>query len=485
MSKPDPKTAPGMRNPLVVDLDGTLIRGDLLWEALAGLARERPWLFLLLPIWLLGGRAHLKDRIASLHTPNAALLVYRPEVLELCRTAKESGRRLILASASPRAWVDAVAAHVGVFDTVLASDARRNLKGCEKLSAIREEIGPGPFTYVGDSKADAPIWEDAEEAIGLGTGSAVTRILSGHPNSTIIEEESRPWALPALEAMRPRQWVKNILVFVPLLLAHQLNDASRLQETLLCFILFCLVASAGYLVNDILDLPSDRGHPSKCRRPIASGQLQIPYAIGLVSVLLLTTLWISLAWLGPEVGLMLGVYVGLTFAYSFYLKQTLLLDVLVLAGLYTHRVLTGGLAADVLVSPWLLAFSAFFFLSLAFVKRYLELAHARNQGSRSIPRRAYEVGDLGLVEAMGLACGLISVLVLCLFISSADVRLLYRTPGLLWLMCPVMFYWISRIWFLARRGELDEDPVLFATRDPRSYVAGILALIIIAAAATW
>ncbi len=474
-----------MRNPLVVDLDGTLIRGDLLWEALAGLARERPWLFLLLPIWLLGGRAHLKDRIARLHTPNAALLVYRPEALELCRTANESGRRLILASASPRVWVDAVAAHVGVFDTVLASDAHRNLKGSEKLRAIREEIGTGPFTYVGDSKADAPIWEDAEEAVGLGAGSRIARILSRHPNSTIIEEVSRPWALPAVQAMRPHQWVKNILVFVPLLLAHQLDDASRLEETLLCFILFCLVASAGYLVNDILDLPSDRGHPSKCRRPIASGQLQISHAIGLVSALLLTTLWICLVWLGPEVGLMLGVYVGLTFAYSFYLKQTLLLDVLVLAGLYTHRVLTGGLAADVSVSPWLLAFSAFFFLSLAFVKRYLELAHARNQGSRSIPRRAYEVGDLGMVEAMGLACGMISVLVLCLFISSADVRLLYRTPGLLWLMCPVMFYWISRIWFLARRGELDEDPVLFATRDPRSYVAGILALIIIAAAATW
>jgi 4-hydroxybenzoate polyprenyltransferase len=193
----------------------------------------------------------------------------------------------------------------------------------------------------------------------------------------------------------------------------------------------------------------------------------------------------STIWLRPEVTLMLGAYAGMSFAYSSYFKQTLLIDVIVLAGLYTHRILTGGLAAEVSVSPWLLAFSAFFFLSLAFVKRYLELVHARERDHQVLARRAYRVGDLGLVENMGLACGFIAVLVLCLFISSTDVSLLYRSPELLWLMCPVMFYWIARIWVLARRGELDEDPVLFATRDLKSYMAGLLILIIVGTAASW
>ncbi len=477
--------SPRPPRPLVVDLDGTLIRGDLLWEALIGLVRQRAWQLFLLPLWLLGGRAHFKTQISRFYTPDPSILPFRREVLDHCHAAKRADRHLILASASPKTWVDPVAEHLGLFQTVLSSQGDRNLRGGEKLAAIRVEIGSMPFDYMGDSRSDAPIWEAAEEAIGLGDSSSVNRVLSRHPNSRILPNKTQPRPRAAIRAMRPHQWAKNALVFVPILLAHRIDDGVKLKQTAACFLLFCMVASAGYIFNDLLDLQSDRTHPSKHRRPIAAGDLPIPHALGLIVGLLFGAFAASTIWLRPEVTWMLGAYVGMSFAYSSYLKQTLLIDVIVLAGLYTHRILTGGLAAEVSVSPWLLAFSAFFFLSLAFVKRYLELVHARERDHQVLARRAYQVGDLGLVENMGLACGFIAVLVLCLFISSADVSLLYRSPELLWLMCPVMFYWIARIWLLARRGELDDDPVLFATRDLKSYMAGLLILIIVGAAASW
>ena len=471
--------------PLVVDLDGTLIRSDLLWESLAAILGRRPWLLFVMPFWLLAGRARLKARVAQHHCPNPGALPYRPEVLALCRAAHSSGRRLILASASPAAWVQPIAAHLGFFDAVLATESDRNLTGSEKLAAIREEIGDVDFAYLGNSRVDAPIWAAAREALGVGMSPSAARVLAGHSHPTVLESDAPSSASAWLGALRPRQWAKNVLVFAPLVLAHDLADSQKLASVVLCFALFCAVASAGYLLNDLLDLQSDRLHPAKRARPIASGELSIPRAIVLLVGLLGTTLLAGSLWARPEVALMLGAYAAISFAYSIALKRTLLLDVLVLAGLYTHRILTGGVAADVSVSPWLLAFSAFFFLSLALVKRYLELVQTRERALEPNSRRAYELGDIPMIEAVGITCGLISVLVLCLYISSSDVSRLYNSPQLLWLICPVMFYWITRIWFLARRGELDEDPVLFATRDPRSYLVAVLSLAIVGAAATW
>jgi len=469
----------------VVDLDGTLIRGDLLWEALIGLVRQRTWQVILLPFWLLGGRARFKSQISKFYSPDPSALPYRREVLDHCRVAKENDRRLILASASPKAWVDPVADHLALFQAVLSSQGDRNLRGAEKLAAIRGEIGSVPFDYIGDSKSDSPVWQDAEEAIALEGNPSASRALSKHPNPRFLPDGTQSGPRAAIRAMRPRQWIKNALVFAPILLAHQIDDAVKLKQAGICFLLFCMVASAGYVFNDLLDLQSDRAHPNKHRRPVASGDLPIPHALVLIFGLLFGAFAASTALLSPAATLMLGAYGGMSFAYSCYLKQTLLVDVIVLAGLYTHRILTGGLAAEVSVSPWLLAFSAFFFLSLAFVKRYMELRQARDRDHKGLARRAYRVDDQGIVESMGLACGFIAVLVLCLFISSSDVSLLYRSPEFLWLMCPVMFYWIGRIWLLARRGELDDDPVLFATRDPKSYLAGLLILIIVGAAASW
>jgi len=488
MTQPDSTSneRPEQPGPLITDLDGTLIHGDLLWEGITAILTSRPWLAFAFPIWLMGGRVNFKMRVAESYAPDPALLPYKPEVVEYCRAAVAAGRDVILASASPRVWVESVAAHLGLFTKVIASDPQKNLKGPEKLEAIRAEIGTAPFAYIGDSKADAPIWEASQEAIGSGPSSSAATILRAHPNAKALQGDDQPSRVSsAIRVLRPRQWAKNFLLFVPLLLAHQLQATGKLGDVAVGFMLFCAVASAGYIFNDLLDLQSDRNHPEKKNRPIAAGNLPVPHALLLLVAILSGTILYASVWTPPLVGLMLAIYMVATLAYSLYLKRVLLVDVILLAGLYTHRILTGGVMAEVEVSPWLLAFSAFFFLSLAFVKRYLELRRAGTTGQAKVVRRAYTPGDAGLVENMGMICGFISIVVLCLFISGSDSSALYSTPGLLWLVCPVMFYWISRIWFLAHRGEVDEDPVLFATRDPKSYLVGLFLLAIIATAARW
>jgi 4-hydroxybenzoate polyprenyltransferase len=274
-----------------------------------------------------------------------------------------------------------------------------------------------------------------------------------------------------VSALRPRQWIKNLLLWVPLLLAH--DGASERVLAVLCgFAAFCLAASAGYVVNDLLDREADRLHPRKRLRPFASGALSTLQGVALGAGLVLAALAISLAWVSTAFTGMLVLYLALTLAYSLYFKETLFLDVLLLAGLYCLRVLSGAVAADVVVSPWLLAFSLFFFLSLALVKRYSEIRRFADVGA--LPRRNYRGEDLGLVQTIGPTSGYLSVLVLALYITSRDVTRLYATPQLLWLVCPILLYWLTRLWFLAARDELPDDPVLFAAADPQSYAAGAL-----------
>jgi 4-hydroxybenzoate polyprenyltransferase/phosphoserine phosphatase len=479
LTTPDAVT-PDHPGPVFVDLDGTLIRSDLLWESLCLFLRKHPFRCAFqAPIWLLGGKASFKARLAAWVVPDATHLPYRREVLSYLERQRDLGREIVLASASHRAWVQAVADHLGLFDDVLASDGESNLAGPVKLAAIQERVGTEGFEYLGNSAADLSIWEHAETCTLVAPTRAARS--SAGPSATLVPPDEI-WR-PLLRAIRPHQWAKNALMFAPLFLAHEVSEVERTLHTLLAFVCFCAAASAGYLINDLVDIDADRQHPTKRRRPFAAGTLSIQVGIVLAVLLLIASFASSFRWLPPLSTLMLAGYLALTLSYSLYFKQKLLLDVLILAGLYTHRVLAGGVAAEVRVSPWLLAFSAFFFLSLALVKRYVELLHAQENEREGIARRAYQVGDLSLVETMGLSCAYISVLVLCLFISSDDVTRLYSTPGLLWLMCPVMLYWISRIWLLARRGELDDDPVLFATTDPISYLSGVLVLAVVMAAA--
>jgi 4-hydroxybenzoate polyprenyltransferase len=284
-----------------------------------------------------------------------------------------------------------------------------------------------------------------------------------------------PWRA-AVRLLRPHQWVKNLLLFVPVVLAHELSDARRLASTAVVFVCFCGLASATYVLNDLFDIEADRGHPTKRHRPLASGALQVPAAVALAISLAVLVCGLALSMLPLATIAMLVGYLILTVAYSAWLKQQLYLDVLVLAGLYTHRLLTGGVAARVDVSPWLLAFSMFMFLGLALVKRYVELLGAKARGEDRLSRRGYEVDDLGLVETMGLCSGYLAVLVVGLYVNSEAVRRFYAVPELLWLVCPLLLYWITRIWFLARRGVVHDDPVLFAATDRASYVVGALIL---------
>lgn len=286
-----------------------------------------------------------------------------------------------------------------------------------------------------------------------------------------------------LRALRPHQWAKNLLVFVPLALTPQrLGDPALQLAALVAFAAFSLAASAGYVVNDLLDLEADRAHPDKRRRPFASGGLSLPAGLAMAAGLSAAAFGLALSRTPPSFALVLATYMALTLAYSAFLKRLLLVDVLLLAGLYTLRVIGGAAAVSITLTPWLLAFSLFIFLSLAFAKRYSELvlmASLREEGAR---RRAYRVGDLELVAVLGATSGYLSVLVLCLYINSDVVQELYRTVDMLWLLCPILLYWISRIWFLAKRGELPGDPVAFAVRDPVSWLAGALMGIVIALA---
>lgn len=465
-----------------MDLDGTLIHSDLLWESLCDLARERPVDLFRTPGWLLGGKATFKRRIAERVSINAVTLPYREEVLDYLRAERAAGRPIVLATASDARLVMPIAEHLALFDDVLASDGETNLSSRRKLAAIEQHqtqvLGaPGEFEYMGNSGADLAIWEQASGVTLVAPTRAALAGVRGTEHRLLVPPSSSVRA--AISGLRLFQWAKNGLLFVPLLLAHQLNDLERLTNVLLAFLSFGGVASASYLFNDLLDIEADRQHPNKASRPFASGRLPIPTGLAVMVALLAASATLAGLFLPKAFGGMLLAYLALTLSYSFYFKQQLFIDVLVLAGLYTHRVLTGGVAADVPVSPWLLAFSAFFFLSLALAKRYVELGRAREARREGIRRRAYQVGDLELVQTMGLSAGYIGILVLCLFISSDDVSRLYATPMILWLMCPVMLYWISRVWLLARRGELHDDPVVFALRDLNSWICGAIVLAVL------
>lgn len=461
------------RETLYVDLDGTLIASDLLWESCVQLLRRDPLAVLRLPLWLARGRAAFKREVCGRARPDVARLPYREEVLAYVRSQRALGRPCVLASASDEALVRQVAAHTGLFDDAFGSDGRSNEKGAAKLRSIRRREGDAAFEYVGDAAADLAIWREADRATLVSPSPSTARRAGrlGVPVHVLVPRASS--VVAALRALRPHQWVKNGLLFVPLVLAHQLGDLERLWSTALATVAFCLIASASYLWNDLLDVEADRRHPRKRNRPFAAGALPlsrgVPLSFGLLGA------GFALAAFGAPSGAsaMLGLYLLLTLLYSCFLKEQLLIDVLLLAGLYSLRVVTGAVTAQLPVSPWLLAFSLFFFLSLAFVKRAAELIDAsRAREPRGLERRGYEVGDLALVETTGVCAGYLAVLVLALYVNSSAVAGLYARPAVLWAVCPILLYWITRVWFLVRRGRMHDDPVVFATTDPVSWATG-------------
>jgi 4-hydroxybenzoate polyprenyltransferase/phosphoserine phosphatase len=452
---------------LYVDLDGTLIATDMLWESALALLRSHPLDALRMPLWLVRGKAHLKLRIAERVEIDAETLPYRADVLEYLREQRSLGRSLVLATASDQQTARAVADHLGIFDDVLASDADNNLKGVAKLRRVLEHSGGG-FDYLGDSRADRPLWRSARRSLVVGTSRDARGLLGQDRPPHRVFACPGPRFSDLLRALRPHQWVKNLLLAIPLVCAQRFTEPALLLQLLLAIAAFSLAASAVYVLNDLLDLPSDRRHDSKRYRPFASGALPIPVGVMLIALLSIASVALTVA-LPAKFSFLLAAYLVLTTAYSLYLKQKLMVDVICLAGLYSIRILAGGNAMAIPVSNWLLAFSTFLFLSLALAKRYSELSRAPG-GRRKLVGRGYMTEDLEMIRAMGPASGYLSALVFALYINnSPEVARLYHHPARLWLACPVLLYWISRVWFLAGRHQLDDDPVVFALKDRISH----------------
>ncbi len=472
MTKQIIQQLPDMQQPatLYVDLDGTLIQSDLLLESFLALLKKNPFYLMLMPFWLLRGKAALKAQIARRVNIRADLLPYNEKLLRHLDRQKSKGRRLVLISASDQRLVQAVATHLELFDDVAGSQSGHNLSGKQKLAYILDCENGAPFDYAGNAMVDLVIWQRARQALAVNTTAATRRRLERLHNNVRAGFDGartgpRAKAGELLRAMRPHQWLKNLLLFLPLLLVQQYDSTTLLTQTMLAFICFSLCASSVYLLNDLLDLPADRQHPSKRHRPFAAGKLSLGTGLVVSPVLLAASVAIAIQFLPIYFLMVLGLYYVTTLLYSFLLKQVVLVDVIVLGALYTLRIIAGAAAIPVIPSFWLLAFSMFLFMSLAIVKRFTELSWLRDTGIRQSANRGYLARDLDIMSVFGSSSGFLAVLVFALYINSEDIRLQYTTPEILWLICPLLLYLISRIWLLAWRGELDDDPVVFALRD--------------------
>jgi 4-hydroxybenzoate polyprenyltransferase/phosphoserine phosphatase len=475
-----PPGDPAREPVLAVDLDGTLLASDLLLESLVALVAKSPWTAFALPFWLLGGKAAFKEAIARRVTLAGDTLPWNRELLAWLHGERARGRRIVLATASNAALARAVTAPLGLFDEVLGSSAELNLKAGAKRDALAARFGARGFDYAGNDAADLAVWSAARRAIIVGANPELLRRAAAccDIEKAFDAPPARGW--PWLRAMRPHQWVKNLLVFVPVLTAHLLADAGARANALVAFFALCLAASAVYIVNDLADLESDRRHPEKRARAFAAGRLPLAAGLAMAPLLFAAAALVSLR-LGPDFIVAISAYLAIALAYTLWLKRVAVADVLVLAVLYTLRIAAGAAAIGVVVSHWLLAFSMFLFLSLALGKRHAELARleARLTADARAAGRGYRAGDHYAVAIFGACSGYLAVLVFALYVTSADVRLLYRDPAILWAVPPLLLFWVTRVWLLAHRRELGEDPVLFAIRDPSSYVvgAGMLAAI--------
>lgn len=465
-----------LKVPLCVDLDGTLIHSDLLFESALLLVKRNPLFIFRMLGWLLRGKAALKAEIAARVVLNAASLPYNRQLVEWLKLEHLSGRSLWLCTATHSTLAERVAEHLGIFAGVLASDGQSNLAGDAKAQRLIERFGARGFDYCGNERRDLAVWSHANGAIVVSAGASLERAAAGVTSVVRSFPSQTSFLRAAIRALRPHQWVKNALIAVPLLAAHGSRDAHSMLAVLLAIVAFCACASSVYILNDLLDLEADRAHQRKRKRPFASGDLSI--AAGLAAFPVLLVLGVLIALLLPvKFQLVFAGYYALTCAYSFGLKGRVIVDAIALAGLYTIRVIAGAAAAGVPLSFWLLLFSVFLFLSLAFVKRYAELdALRRRQGLRAVGR-GYHVEDLAVLQSLGTAAGYLSVLVLALYINSPEVSALYARPKMIWLLCVLVLYWISRVWMKAQRGEMHDDPVVFALKDRPSLAVGVLALI--------
>jgi 4-hydroxybenzoate polyprenyltransferase len=451
--------------PLCIDLDGTLIRSDTLFESVLQLLKREPWLVLALPFWLAGGKARLKARIAERTELAAATLPYREDFVAWAREQSQM-RPVILVTAAHRRIADTVARHLGFFSEVLATD-EVNLKAERKAEALAQRFGDRGFDYAGNDRPDVSVWKRARAAIVVGATPSVTA--AAHANATVEREfDPAPGAFARLRswirALRLYQWIKNVLVFVAPAAGHVLFEWPTLQTVLLAYLAFGLAASGVYLMNDLLDLPSDRRHPRKRSRPFASGAL--PLAAGLVvSPALVVAALLLAAAINLQFLLVLLVYLACTTAYSMWLKRRTFIDVAMLAALYTLRVVAGAAAVGLGLSFWLLAVCAYGFLGLALLKRYSELRSMETEGRGDVAGRGYVTSDVPVVLALGVGASLLATLVTALYIESYAGMALYSRPEMLWILVGLMLLGVGRLWLKAGRGQMHDDPIVFVARD--------------------
>lgn len=465
--------------PLVVDLDGTLIKSDLLVESFFALLAAAPLRGMAASFSLGRGRAQLKARIAAEAVIDLTNLPFNDELIAYLRAEKAKGRALFLATASHEKYAKAIAAHLGIFDGVFASDGVLNLKGAAKAGLLCKTFGRGNFDYAGNDTVDLAIWDAAGGVIVVGaSGRLIQTVQRRFPDATVIAPRTTGLKDYA-QALRLHQWLKNLLIFVPAFTAHHF-DGATMVACLIAFLSFSLCASSVYLLNDLLDLRNDRDHPTKRRRPFASGQISLLHGIAMFPAILLLSLGIGLLlpWRFPVA---LAVYYALTLSYSIYLKRQVIIDVVALASLYGMRLVGGAAAVSVPLSPWILTFAIFIFLSLALVKRWTELVERIGLGKGEIIGRGYRLSDLPVLQTMATSSGYVAVLIFGLYINSPIVSELYTTPMTLWAIPLILLYWISRIMILTHRGEMHDDPVLFAAKDHVSLVCALLMVIAVVA----
>jgi 4-hydroxybenzoate polyprenyltransferase len=463
------------RPPLAVDLDGTLILSDTLHEGVISLLKQSPLKLIPLAGWLRCGKAAVKRGIAGDVDFDPATLPYNQEFVSYLRDQHEAGRRIGLFTAADQSIADAVAAYLGLFDVVRGSDGVTNLSGAAKAAAIEAEFGP-VFAYAGDSKVDLPIFARAAGAIFVGPRARLLVKLRASPNVEAnfpLPGASAPiWA----RAFRLKHWAKNALVLVAPLLSGQPRP---MLLSLVLFVLMGVLASATYLLNDLADLAADRAHPRKCHRPLACGAISARDGALVAVGLLAGALAASLTLLPFASTAVLVGYLAITLLYSLFLKRLAMIDVTVLAGLFTLRVLAGGTLVAAPLSPWLLTFSMLFFLGLAAIKRYAELHRVIRTIGEGAAARGYSEPDMPILLATGVSTGVSSIVIFMIYLINEQYpQAVYRYPAVLWGIMPVLLVWILRLWHLSVHGRMSEDPVLFALHDRFSLVLGVVIVLV-------
>jgi 4-hydroxybenzoate polyprenyltransferase/phosphoserine phosphatase len=456
--------------PLVVDLDGTLVKTDLLLEGLFVLLKRNPLYLIAVLLWLIKGKAYLKRQIARRVQLDVAMLPYHSELLEALQRERDKGRQLVLATAADEHVAHRVANHLQLFDAVFASDGETNLSGRDKRDRLVAEFGQQGFDYAGNSRTDLSVWVASRHAVVVNAGRGVLR--AGVQIARVEEVyENRIGRLKSyVRALRLHQWFKNLLLFVAPLAAPQGYDRALLAQSALAFLSFGLCASSVYILNDLLDLADDRQHPHKRQRPFAAGDLPLLTGLILIPILLALSVLISL-FLPAAFLRILTAYYTLTLAYSFYFKRIAFFDVTLLAGLYTTRMIAGCAAITVQLSAWLLGAAMLLFLSLALIKRYAELVRLRRVYGQQARARSYRVSDSKLLAILGGVCGYVAVFILALALYHGDpAQALLQHHKLVWLVGPFLLYWITHMWRSALRGGMHDDPVVFVLRDRVSQI---------------